>query len=343
MIRVSTIIPAYNSALTIARALDSACAQTCEGQEIIVINDGSTDRTASVLGGYGGTITVVSQPNRGRAAARNVGLEIARGEYIAFLDADDEWIAHKLATQIRVLDEDPSCVLVYSDAIGVDGEGRVYRSSMQPSGYTHVPTREELRKNGIWPSITSSWVMRRSAVEECGRFVESFGRHWGGEDSLLFFQARHLGSFHYVPECLVRFRVSTTMEHLRKRLHGIERSLPARERLQQCFVGENHYLELVSNYYGRNDSTNVVRTLSSQRQPLLLSLAQLALHEGDRALARRAYLSLLREAPLRARTYVRLGWTFMPRPLSLHLSRLLPLKYQRALMGPPNNKTDWWG
>jgi hypothetical protein len=64
------------------------------------------------------------------------------------------------------------------------------------------------------------------------------------------------------------------MEHLRKRQHGIDRSLPAKERLQQCFVGENHYLELVSDYYGRNESTNVVRTLSSQRQPLLLSLAQ---------------------------------------------------------------------
>jgi glycosyltransferase involved in cell wall biosynthesis len=342
MSRISTIIPAYNSAMTIAQALDSACSQTCDGQEIIVINDGSTDATANILENYGRKITVITQPNRGRAAARNAGLKIAKGEYIAFLDADDEWVTHKLATQIRVLDDDPECVLVYSDAIGLDGEGRVYRSSMQPSGYTHVPTREELRKIGIWPSITSSWVMRRSAVEECGRFVESFGRHWGGEDSLLFFQARHLGSFHYVPECLVRFRVSTTMEHLRKRLHGIDRSLPAGERLQQFFAGEKNYLELIRGYYGRNDTTNVVRTLSSQKQPLLLSLALLALHEGDRPLARRAYLALLREAPLRLRTYVRLGWTFMPRPVSLHLSPLLPPRYQRALMGPPKNKTDWW-
>jgi glycosyltransferase involved in cell wall biosynthesis len=341
--RVSTIIPAYNSAATIARAIDSASAQAYEHHEIIVINDGSTDETASVLEKYDGKIIVLTQSNRGRAAARNAGLKIAKGEYVAFLDADDEWVAHKLAIQTRVLDGDPECVLVYSDAIGLDGEGRVYRSSMQPSGYTHIPTREELRKNGIWPSITSSWVMRRSTVEECGGFVESFGRHWGGEDSLLFFQVRHLGSFHYVPECLVRFRVSTTMEHLRKRLHGIDQSLPARERLQQCFVGENHYLELIRAYYGRDDSTNAVRTLSSQKQPLLLSLALLALHEGDRPLARRAYISLLRAAPLRVRTYVRLGWAFMPRPVRLHLSRWLPANYQRALMGPPNNKTDCWG
>ena len=277
MIRISTIIPVYNGASTIARAVDSALAQTCDSHEIIVVNDGSTDGTSDILESYGRNIIAISQPNRGRAAARNAGLAMARGEYIAFLDADDEWAAHKLATQIPLLDGDPGCLLVYSEATGVDGEERVFRSSMQPSGYTHVPTWEELRKNGIWPSITSSWVMRRSAIEACGGFVESFGRHWGGEDSLLFFQARQLGSFHYVPECLVRFRVTTTMEHLRKRLHGIDRSLPARERLQQCFVGENHYLELIRNYYGRNDSTNAVRNLSSQKQPLLLSLALLAL------------------------------------------------------------------
>jgi glycosyltransferase involved in cell wall biosynthesis len=341
MIRISTIIPVYNSASTIARAVDSACAQTCKGQEIIVVNDGSTDGTAGILEKYGQNIITISQPNRGRAAARNAGLAIARGKYIAFLDADDEWVPHKLATQVPVLDGDPGCVLVYSDAIGVDGEGKVSLSSMQ-SGYTYAPTWEELCDKGTWPTVVSSWVMARSILEACGRFTESFGRHWGGEDSLLFFQARRLGSFHYVPESLVRCRVSTTIEHLRKRLEGIDRSLPARERLRQCFIGLDHYLELILNYFGSNDSANAVRHLSSHKQYLLLALALLAVHEDDRPLARSAYISLLRQAPLSIRTYLRLGWTFMPRRLSLSLSRLLPSKYQRALMGPPKNKTEWW-
>jgi glycosyltransferase involved in cell wall biosynthesis len=343
MIRVSTIIPAYNSALTIARAVDSALAQTCKDQEIIVVNDGSTDGTAGILENYGQTIIAISQPNRGRAAARNAGLAIARGEYIAFLDADDEWVEHKLATQIPVLDGDPACVLVYSDAIGIDGSGKVALSSMQPTGYTHVPALKELRQNGMWPSVVSSWLMPRPAIEACGRFAESFGRHWGGEDSLLFFRARQLGSFHYVPESLARVRVSTTTEHLRKRLHGIDRSLPARERLRQCFVGLDHYLELIQDSYGPDDSANVVRNLNSYKQYLLLPLALLALYEGDLPLARRAYLSLLCQAPLRLRTYFRLGWTFMPRQLSLALSHWLPTKYQHALMGPPKSKVEWWG
>jgi glycosyltransferase involved in cell wall biosynthesis len=344
MPQVSTIIPVYNSAATITRAVDSALAQNCEDQEIIVVDDGSTDGTRAILESYGRKIVAVSQPNRGRAAARNLGLAVAKGDYVAFLDADDEWLAHKLARQVSVLDSDPGCVLVYADALAIDGEGEVFRPSMQPVGYTHVPTLEELRNNGIWPSITSSWLMRRSVIQECGGFVESFGRHWGGEDSLLFFQAREFGAFHYLPETLVRFRVSTTMEHLRKRLHGIDQSLPAKQRLRQCFIGEDHYLQLIRGHYGLNGiSTRAVHHLNSQKQPLLLSLALLALYEGDRPLARRAYLSLLGLAPLRIRTYVRLAWTFMPRGISLRLSRLLPARYRRALMGPPRNKKDWWG
>jgi glycosyltransferase involved in cell wall biosynthesis len=191
-IRVSTIIRAHNAVATIARAVKSALAQNYDGQEIIVVNDGSTDGTARILETFGAELIAINQPNRGRAAARNAGLAVARGEYVAFLDADDDWIAHKLTTQIPVLDADSGCALVYSDAIGLDSSGNVVRNSMQAEEYNHVPTLEDLRKKGIWPSILSSWVMRRSIIEACGGFVESFGRHWGGEDSLLFFQARHL-------------------------------------------------------------------------------------------------------------------------------------------------------
>jgi glycosyltransferase involved in cell wall biosynthesis len=342
MIRVSTIIPVYNGARTIARSIDGALGQDYKHQEIIVIDDGSNDETAEIIKRYGERIVSIRQPNRGRAIARNAGLDIAKGEFIAFLDADDEWLSHKLTAQIRILEQNPECVLVYSDAIGVDESGEVFRDTMQPSDYAHAPSLQELRNNGIWPSITSSWVMRRKSIDACGRFVESFGHHWGGEDSLLFFRARELGSFGYVPECLLRFRVSTTLEHLRKRLHGVDRSLSARERLRQFFVGEDHYLELIQRHYGPNDSTEAVGRLRYQKQPLLLSLALLALYEGDRALARQAYLSLLSDAPLRLRTYLRFLWTFLPSKTSRYLLRPLPVRYRQALMGPPRNNKDWW-
>src|ERR1700736_4120167 len=95
--KVSVIIPVRNGADTIARAIDSALAQDYEGSfEVVVANDGSTDRTAEILSGYGDRIKVATLEPSGVSAARNAAVNVARGEYIAFLDADDDWLPGKL-------------------------------------------------------------------------------------------------------------------------------------------------------------------------------------------------------------------------------------------------------
>jgi glycosyltransferase involved in cell wall biosynthesis len=342
MIRVSTIIPVYNNATTVAQAIDSALVQEFEGQEVIVVNDGSTDATSRILEGYGRKINVVTQPNRGRAAARNAALAVAKGEYVAFLDADDEWLPHKLARLVPVLDADSGCVLVYSDALVVDSEGRVVRNSVVPPEYAHPPTFDELLQRGAWDAVLSSIVMRRSVIKLCGGFDESFGRHWGGQDYFLLLQARESGPFCYLPDTLVRFKASTLTEHLRKRQRGAcanGDSVPAANRLRWCFGGEDCFIELVMKRYGKK-GIPVARRLTAQKQRLLLPIAMLAMHDGDRWLARRAYLSLVRYDPLHPETYARLLWTFLPARMNRPLSWLLPEKYQRALMGPPE---DWLG
>lgn len=343
MLRVSTIIPVYNDATTVARAIDSALAQKFEGQEIIVVNDGSTDDTPRVLEGYGRKIKTISQPNRGRSAARNAALAAANGEYVAFLDADDEWLANKLARLVPVLDSDPDCVLVYSDVLLVDREGKVVRNSTVPPECAHRPTFEELLELGWWQPVTSAVVMRRSVIQSFGGFDESFGRHWGWEDCLLFLRARELGQFHFVPESLVRYRASTLIEHLRKRQCG-EFTIPlidgasvgAGERFRDCWASEEHFVDLVTKRYGK--SIPAARRAMAIKEGLLLPSAMLAMHDGDRALARRAYLRLLRRDPLHPETYVRLLWTLLPLRLSRTLSRLLSESYRRALMGPPEDR-----
>jgi len=89
---ISVIIPAYNVGSCLCQCLDSIFAQTYKPTEVIVINDGSTDRTAEVAQSYGGRIKYVEQDNRGQGAARNAGLKVATGRYVAFLDADDYWL-----------------------------------------------------------------------------------------------------------------------------------------------------------------------------------------------------------------------------------------------------------
>ena len=123
---VSVIIPTYNRWQVLQRAIDSVLAQSTAADEIIVVDDGSTDNTRDLLlGTYGEHIRVVSQPNKGVSAARNAGLKISSGDWIALLDSDDEWLPDKLRLQIQVLEQDRSCVLCHTDEIWVRNGIRV--------------------------------------------------------------------------------------------------------------------------------------------------------------------------------------------------------------------------
>src|SRR5665213_1535655 len=100
---VSVVIPAYNAELFIARAIDSVLSQTTPVSEIIVIDDGSTDSTLDLVRGYGDKVRLIAQSNGGPARARNVGVAISSGKYVAFLDADDWWDPDKTKQQLDSL------------------------------------------------------------------------------------------------------------------------------------------------------------------------------------------------------------------------------------------------
>ncbi len=97
---ICCIVPVFNGERYLKEALDSIRAQTYRPLEIIVADDGSTDGTAAVVAGYGAQVRSLAQPNAGSAAARNLGLDAARGDFVAFLDADDLWHPEKLARQM---------------------------------------------------------------------------------------------------------------------------------------------------------------------------------------------------------------------------------------------------
>jgi len=109
---ISVIIPVYNSELFLGEAIESVLAQDYRPIEVIVVNDGSTDNTETIAKRYRDHILYTKQENRGPAAARNKGLELARGDIISFLDADDLWPEKKLSLQLACLAEDPSLEIV---------------------------------------------------------------------------------------------------------------------------------------------------------------------------------------------------------------------------------------
>ena len=107
---ISIIIPLYNKEASIAQALDSVMAQECQDFEVVVVDDGSTDGGAAVVENYGDPrIRLVRQENAGVSAARNRGIEEARGEYVAFLDADDVWMPGFLSEIVALQKEFPQC------------------------------------------------------------------------------------------------------------------------------------------------------------------------------------------------------------------------------------------
>lgn len=110
---ISVIIPAYNAERYLPEAIDSVLAQTCPAGEIIVVDDGSSDGTPRLAERYRAGVRWLSQENQGSGAARNRGIEAARGELLAFLDADDLWVRNKLAWQVEALAAEPRLEMVF--------------------------------------------------------------------------------------------------------------------------------------------------------------------------------------------------------------------------------------
>lgn len=111
---VSAVIPAYNSARYVGRAIRSVLQQSYPNLECIVVDDGSTDDTSAVIASFGRSVRHIRQANAGASAARNAGIRAAAGRYIAFLDSDDYWLSTKIELQVPVLASDSGIVLVAS-------------------------------------------------------------------------------------------------------------------------------------------------------------------------------------------------------------------------------------
>lgn len=171
---VSVVIPTYNCARYIAAAVESVLCQTRAPDELIVVDDGSTDDTRRVLEPYRSRIRYLYQENRGEPAARNAGIRAASCEFVAFLDADDLWVSEKLALQMNYFDRHPECGLVYSDMQIFDRSGVVHASVKQWLGM-QLPTGRvfpQLFKETLFGSGTV--VCRKECFEKAGCFDETF-------------------------------------------------------------------------------------------------------------------------------------------------------------------------
>jgi len=175
-VTVSVVIPAYKASGCIAATLDSVLAQTFPDYEIVVVNDGSPDTEAleQVLQKYLPHIRYFKQENGGPSSSRNRGIIEARGEYVAFLDADDFWLPEHLASQIAVLRDTPSLGLVYSDSLIVR-DGKCIRKTFDRECQEKPVTFEALLGERCTVS-TSTTVASRKELLAGGLFDEGMTR-----------------------------------------------------------------------------------------------------------------------------------------------------------------------
>jgi len=214
-LRVSCIIPAWNAERYLAATLRSVLAQTLVPDEVIVVDDGSTDSTARLAAGFGGPVRVVRQDNAGPAAARNRGIAESSGDLLAFVDADDLWEPVKLERQVAHFVDDPE--LGYSvtgirNFVSEELEGRTLRDPRLPEpmvGYSQ-----------------STLVARRCVFDRIGTFDPTLGH---ADSTAWFLRAREAGlRGEVLPDVLVR-----------RRLHEANRSQ------QRGGNSRNEHLDLV--------------------------------------------------------------------------------------------------
>jgi glycosyltransferase involved in cell wall biosynthesis len=302
--RVSVIIPAYNAIATLDAAIGSVLAQTYPDFELIVVNDGSSDGTAEVLRGYGDRIRVIEQENGGAASARNAALEIARGDYIAFLDADDLWKAELLAKLVPVLDADQNCVLAYADLEIIDSNGNSLNTSLIGETNAHAPTLDEMLRR-VWPIMPSAVVMRKSVLEAIGGFCAEF-KSCTYEDLYCWMRAREYGHFVYVPERLAQWRFSLYPRRLKRRGGVAAHNREVFERL-------------VRERWGVTIAPLIDSRVRAPRS-ILGYIGLTAMRDGDLKRAREAFRYALELDPRRVKNYFRLARTYLPARLARALS-----------------------
>ena len=195
----SVVIPAFNAAQYISRAIESALAQTMTPNDIVIVDDGSTDHTADIVRSYGSAVRLISQSNQGVSAARNTGVAQTESNYIAFLDADDFWHAEKSEQQLDALDSAPETAFSYTALRELNPDGSVQGTSfVQPEKLKGLL---RICNPGIPPSCA---MVRRTSFQATGGFNTALR---GCEDWDLWIRLLRRGGHCALPQPLTNYQL----------------------------------------------------------------------------------------------------------------------------------------
>lgn len=351
---VSVIIPTYNRAYCIERAIDSAAAQTHRELEILVVDDGSTDGTDELIRrryAADPRVRCIRQPNSGVSGARNTGLRAARGEYVALLDSDDSWKPWKLELQLRCLSRVPQAGMIWTDMEAFDSSGKLvserylrrmysaYRWFTAETLFTESAPAAALcpdlgpAKGATlyWGDIFSPMVMgnlvhtstvliRRSRQQAVGGFNEQL--KYSGEDYEFHLRTCRQGPVAFVDVASIEYRVGAD-DQLTHDRHEIDNARNVVTTVAPVIELERDRIKLPP------------AMLATRQAAINARLGRAELDAGDRRGARRHLFASLRHRPAQPRVAVFFGFACAPGfayPLARRLVRAV--KRLAGLKGP---------
>jgi glycosyltransferase involved in cell wall biosynthesis len=210
MPKVTVVIAVLNGERFIGEALESVLDQTFQDFEIVVVDDGSTDGTADVVRQYRGSISYLHQDNQGVGQARNRGVSEAKGEWIAFLDADDVWYRNKLSVQIEYVQMCPDVGFFYSDMDSMDEKGSIKQTAFLMA---ETNRRDEKKRHNLVSLIfhgqpfpyPSTVLIKKDLFQKARGFNPLFviSNH---EDFELFARIARISPLKFIPESLAKYR-----------------------------------------------------------------------------------------------------------------------------------------
>ncbi len=263
--RVSAIITTFNRAHFLEKAIQSVLAQTFTDFELIVLDNSSSDDTAEVVAGFKDPrIVYVKHPPLGISGARNLGVKTARGEFVGFLDDDDEWLPNKLELQVKKFDASPSSVaLVYGGFERVTSEGEIY-STFTPRLRGNVLERYVCGHDPLTGSASNP-LIRKSAFDVVGRYDENIRT---SEDWECYIRLARKFEFEFVPEPLLQIRKHGGARLGDKLEEAARTELIMCEKLKDFFATRkkcySYYLQTVGGKYCRVGKMEEGRTYLRQ-------------------------------------------------------------------------------
>ena len=212
MTAVSIILPTYNRADTILRAVNSVVNQTFQDWELLIIDDGSTDNTVELISGIDPRIIILKQKNSGVYVARNTGLKASRGEYLTFLDSDDEWLPHFLELTTSFLRAHPDESFVSTEFYQDWGTTDRVRHDYQIIVHGHVKNARALRLDSLSlpAGETDDYLRIYTTKNSVGDWGKSITEHLGNKDAQLYqghiFEHMRWGYLNWLPVILITRR-----------------------------------------------------------------------------------------------------------------------------------------